>query len=352
MDFNFLKLKDGKVMPNKPKHILVIRLSAMGDVAMVVPILSALSQQYPNTKITVLTRAFFKPFFRDLPNVSVFPVEVKGKHKGVFGLYKLSKELKKLDIDGIADLHNVLRSNILKVFFSGKQCIQIDKGRAEKRGLISGNKFQQLKTTHQRYANVFEKLGFQIDLSNPSFPKRNELNNQATSIIGQDLKKMIGIAPFAAHESKMYPLDLMKKVVDLLSKDYKVILFGGGKTEIDILNEFENNFENVVNVAGKLSLDEELDVISNLNIMLSMDSGNSHIAAALGVKVITIWGVTHPFAGFYPFNQPEDYALLADRKQFPEIPTSVYGNKYPDNYKEASRSISPNMIIEKIVSIV
>ena len=95
-------------------------------------------------------------------------------------------------------------------------------------------------------------------------------------------------------------------------------------------------------------LDEELDVISNLDMMLSMDSGNSQLAAMLGVKVVTIWGATHPYAGFAPFNQPEDYALLADRKQFPLIPTSIYGNKYPESYREASRSISPETIIDKI----
>ena len=105
----------------------------MGDVAMSVPVLCALTKQYPDTKITVLTRAFFKPFFRDLPNVTVFPVEVKGRHKGVLGLYRLSKELKEAPIDAIADLHSVLRSNILKLFFLGRQFIQIDKGRAEKK---------------------------------------------------------------------------------------------------------------------------------------------------------------------------------------------------------------------------
>ena len=162
---------------------------------------------------------------------------------------------------------------------------------------------------------------------------------------------MIGIAPFAAHESKMYPLDIMKTVVESLSKNHKIILFGGGNKEIEALNDFENAFVNVINIAGKLSFEEELDVISNLDIMLSMDSGNAHIAAMLGVKVITIWGVTHPFAGFTPFNQPEDYLLLSDRIEYPEIPTSIYGNKFPENYKEASRSISPETIINKIESV-
>tara|TARA_R110002049_G_scaffold307520_2_gene508254 strand:- start:10551 stop:11570 length:1020 start_codon:yes stop_codon:yes gene_type:complete len=338
-------------MRKPPKHILTIRLSAMGDVAMTVPVLRALTQQYPELKITLLTRVFFKPFFRDLSNVTLFTAEVNEKHKGVFGLYKLSKALKKLDIDAIADLHNVLRSNILKTFLTGKPCIQIDKGRTEKKELVSGKSFQQLKTTHQRYADVFEALGYKVDLSNPIFPKPKLLNNNILNSIGHDSQKCIGIAPFAAHESKMYPLDLMEKVIENLSNEYKIMLFGGGKHEADILNDFEGKYENVYNVAGKLTLDEELDLISNLDVMLSMDSGNAHLAAMLGVKVVTIWGVTHPYAGFAPFNQPEDYALLPDRAQFPKIPTSVYGNKYPEGYKNAAGSILPETVINKIKSI-
>ena len=341
----------------------------MGDVAMAIPVLRVVARQYPEVKITVLTRAFFKPFFRDLQNVTVFPAEVKGKHKGAFGLYKLARQLNKENhFYAIADLHSVLRSKVLKQFIRCKRFVSIDKGRKEKRLLTSGKLFEQLKTTHQRYANVFETLGFPLDLTNPIFPEKVVLNQKLKLILGEDYRKRIGIAPFAAHESKMYPLDLMKKVIESLAKDYKVILFGGGKNEIDVLNDFETAFKNistksilnegsrlslgVVNVAGKLSLDEEMDVISNLDVMLSMDSGNAHIAAMLGVKVVTIWGVTHPFAGFYPFNQPNDYALLPDRNQFPKIPTSVYGNNYPESYKEASRSISPEIVVEKIKSVI
>ena len=327
-------------------------MSAMGDVAMTVSVLRAFSQQYPDVKLTVLTRAFLTPLFRDIPNVSVFPADVKGKYKGIFGLWKLSKKLRELGIDTIADLHNVLRSKILKFFLFGVKCFQIDKGRAEKKALISGEKFIQLKTTHQRYAEVFEKLGFKLDLTNPTFPKQAILNDKTIAIVGTDTLKWIGIAPFAAHKSKMYPLDLMKEVIETLSKKYKVLLFGGGQHEIDLLNTFENEFDNTINLAGKLSLDEELDVISKLDVMLSMDSGNAHLAAMMDIKVITLWGVTHPFAGFAPFNQPSNYALLSNRNKYPKIPTSVYGNKYPDEYKEASRSISPETIIDKIESVI
>ncbi len=324
----------------------------MGDVAMTVPVLRAFTQKYPEVKLTVLTREFFAPFFRNIPNVAIYAVDVKKKHKGLFGLCRLSKELKKLKIDAVADLHNVLRSKILKLFLSGKKVVQIDKGRKEKKALVSGEIIQQLKTTHQRYADVFEKLGFSINLTNPTFPKKEIINQGVSKITGKKTNKWIGLAPFAAYESKMYPLDAMEQVIESLSKTHKVILFGGGENEIQILNTLEEKFHNTINVAGSLTLEDELNLISNLELMLSMDSGNAHIAAMLGIKVVTIWGVTHPYAGFAPFNQPEDYLLLSDRKQFPLIPTSVYGNKYPENYREVSRSIAPETIIKKLESII
>jgi ADP-heptose:LPS heptosyltransferase len=339
-------------MSKPQKNVLVIRLSAMGDVAMTVPVLRALTNQYPELKITILTRPFFKPFFRDLKGVEVFKADVKGEHKGVFGLYKLARTLNKKKFYVVADLHNVLRSKILKKFIRCKRFITIDKGRKEKKQLTSGKVFKQLKTTHQRYADVFERLGYKIDLKNPSFPEKAVLNDKLKNVIGNTNLKRIGIAPFAAHEGKMYPLHLIKGVIQELSKEYHVLLFGGGTKETEILNAFENMYKNTVNLAGKLSLDEEMDVISNLDVMLSMDSGNAHIAAMLGVKVVTIWGVTHPNAGFAPFNQPADYALLPDRKKFPLIPTSVFGNKYPDAYKNVAGTINPKRVIEKIKSII
>ncbi|WP_299332705.1 glycosyltransferase family 9 protein [uncultured Psychroserpens sp.] len=337
-------------MSKQPKHILVIRLSAMGDVAMTVPVLRALSSQYPTVKVTVLTKPFFKPLFKTLNNVSVFEADIKGKHKGVIGLWKLSRELRRLEFDVVADLHNVLRSKILKYFFFGKKVIQIDKGRQEKKALVSGQNFKQLATTHQRYAEVFEKLGYAVDLDHSTFPKKENLRSKYLQVIGKDSRPWIGIAPFAAFKGKMYPLDSMNKVVEYLSQEYKVLLFGAGNEEAQALNTMANQYDNVTNLAGRFSLDEELDIISNLDLMIAMDSGNAHLAAMLGVKTLTIWGVTHPYAGFLPFNHTIDSAILADRHKFPKIPTSVYGNKLPEGYENAISSITPERIISKITA--
>ena len=346
-------------MPNPILHIAVIRLSAMGDVAMTVPVIRAFVEQNPNVKITIVSRPFFKPFFNGIPNVNFFAVDVKGRHKGSKGLLKLHSDLKQLNIDAVADLHNVLRSQILRTLFalSSKKVAHTDKGRAEKRALTRAQDkiFSPIKTMVERHVDTFKKLGFSIDLSNPKFPQKVNLAEDILKITGEKTtQKWIGIAPFAQYDSKVYPQDLMEKVIEELASDTtnKIFLFGGGNKEIEILNSFSNCNQNVINVAGKLKLQQELDLISNLDVMLSMDSGNSHMAAMLGIKVITLWGATHPFAGFAPFNQPFENCLVSDREKFPLLPTSVYGNKKVEGYQNAMRSINPDEIVNKIVAYI
>lgn len=292
--------------------------------------------------------------FEEFPNVHFFPAEVKGKHKGIKGLLSLARELKKEEVDAVADIHNVLRSNVMNAFFklNGIEAAKIDKGRAEKKALTRArNKiFQPLKTTVERYAEVFEKLGFPIDMEQHIFPVRKEIPPKMIPLFDKTYKKHLGIAPFAAHQGKMYPLDLMKEVIAQLDseKNIQIFLFGGGKKEVELLKEIAQKHSSVTNLAGELSFDQELAMISNLDAMLAMDSGNAHLAAIYDVPTITIWGMTHPYAGFYPYNQPAENALLADRERFPLIPTSIYGNKLPEGYEKAMESISPITVVEKL----
>ncbi|WP_264566087.1 glycosyltransferase family 9 protein [Flavobacterium sp. N3904] len=331
-----------------------MRLSAMGDVAMTVPVLRAFVNQYPEVKITVVSRPFFKPFFEGIPNLSFFAFDEKERHKGFVGLLRLFQDLKELDINAFADLHNVLRSKIVRTLFalSGKKTASVDKGRVEKKALTrSENKiFKPLTTMFERHVKVFEELGFSVNLSNPIFPSKAILDSEILNIIGNSQQKLIGIAPFAQYDSKVYPLDLMKQVIEALALDSnnKILLFGGGKKEIEILNTLSLGKQNVINMAGKIKFPQELQLISNLDVMLSMDSGNAHIAAMLGLRVITLWGATHPFAGFSPFNQPLENALVSDRNLYPKLPTSVYGNKKVEGYEDAMRTIVPERVVEKI----
>lgn len=344
------------MVKNSPKHLLVIRLSAMGDVAMTVPVLIALTQKFPDLKITVLTKSFYSPIVDQISNVTVYAADVKTRHKGILGLWRLYKELKEHQISNVADLHNVLRSTILKKFFKlgGIPVVQIDKGRAEKRALTSPTDkvFKPLKTTVQRYADVFHKLGLPITLDDSCMLPKQHLSKELKQRLAIEGEQCIGVAPFAAFKGKEYPINLMEEVLQKLNgiKNIKILLFGGGAIEKQQLGIWENQFSKCTNAAGMVSFAEELKLISNLDLMLAMDSGNAHLAAMYGVPTITLWGVTHPYAGFYPFGQ-EHNAIMSDREKFPLIPTSVYGNKFPTGYDKVMETITTNQILQKILYI-
>lgn len=325
---------------------------------MTIPVLQEFTNTYPTVKLTIVSRAFLKPIFSDIPNCNFLEADVYGRHKG-FGLIKLAKEAKSLGVDAVADLHNVIRSKIITSYLScicGIPLSTIDKGRKEKKELIkaNGGTIHPLKTTHQRYADVFSGLGFPLKLKDRGLRSRKPLNPRLRSLIEPLQKKLIGIAPFAAHHGKEYPFKMMEEVIAGLDSmgDCHIFMFGGGEREIAILSSIAKVFPSVTNIAGQLTLEDELSLISNLDVMVSMDSGNGHLASMYGIPVITLWGVTHPYAGFKPYCQPMENQLCADRTNFPLIPTSIYGNRYPEGYDKAMETISPKDIIAAILRVI
>jgi len=335
----------------KNENILVIRFSSLGDIVILVPLLRVLFKTYPNLNITIATNKKLRPVFFEFKRLKFFNVDFNKTHKGLIGLWRLFNELKVLNISCIADLHAVIRSYIIGGFFklSFFKLKRINKGRIVKKALIrKKNKvFRPLISTLYRYSDVFGKLGYPIDFVNHEFPDKLSMPEKLIGKYDKKEKLFVGIAPFAAHIGKIYPLDLMQKVVGYLEKNYKIFLFGFGKEQTSKLNLWENAFSNVYNCSDRLNLLDQIKLISNLNLMISMDSFNGHLAANAGIPVITIWGMTHPFLGFSPFLQPDLNQIVIDRNKFNLIPTSVYGNKIPKGYENAFRTISPLTILER-----
>jgi len=331
----------------------------MGDVAMTVPVLQVFVDTYPDVKITILTRKLFAAFFEDIENVSVHIADVNGAHKGIFGLRRLANEVKKLGIDAVADLHDVLRSKVIRQFLSWSSIPyqSIDKGRDEKAALVrKENKiFKQLKTSHQRYADVFADLSYPIDLSKYNSPNIPDISQKTKDLLDilcpsyADHSNWIGIAPFAKHAGKAYPIDLMEEVIETLASEERLILlFGGGDEETRILQQIDNQYPNVINMAGKIRLTEEMRLIHKLSLMISMDSANMHIASLVGTRVLSLWGATHPYAGFYGWGQTPDDAFFPDADRYPLLPCSIYGNKVYNGYEDCMRSIEPSDIVDRI----
>jgi len=218
----------------------------------------------------------------------------------------------------------------------------IDKKRKERKALTRNeNKiFKPLTPIHYLYQEVFNKLGFSVDLTKDHiYPPSKTFNLNVESInIGSD--KLVGIAPFAKHEAKMYPLDLMQKIVSYVQEKHAVFLFGYGKIEMETIKRWSNVFKNVYSCEDLGGFENELALISNLDLMISMDSANGHIASIYNVPVITLWGLTHPYTGFTTFNSDLKNQFCVDREKFPLVPNSVYGNKMIKGYENAMRTIS------------
>ncbi|ATL47546.1 hypothetical protein COR50_10405 [Chitinophaga caeni] len=342
---------------SKLRTILATRFSAMGDVAMCIPVIRSVLAANPGLQIVFVTNKKWGALCEDVPGLVFFPADVKGAHKGVPGLYKLSREIRKsYKIDALADLHQVLRSQVLRTFFklAGTKVAVIDKGRAEKKALTrrENKELKPLQSTVDRYASVFRELGLQFDLL-PIERQQKTLQPGTLQLTGEKrTDTWIGIAPFAAHREKMYPLDNMKEVIQHYAAQpgVKVLLFGGGEAEIRALNELEVKYPSVVSLAGKIGLNEELDVISNLDVMLSMDSANMHLASLFAVPVVSIWGATHPYAGFMGYGQEMMNAVQVDLSC---RPCSVFGNKTCFRGDWACmEQILPPMITHKVDNVI
>lgn len=323
------------------KKLLALRFSALGDVTMIAPVLEEFMNQNPDVEVYVASRPFMGTIFKSNPRIKFIPIDLNNKYKGIFGLVKLYNELKVHDFDYVADLHNVIRTKVVTALFklNGTKTATLDKGRAEKKALVSQENrvFQQLKLTTERYADVLRELGFQLTLSHQIQPQFNKE------------EKAIGIAPFAAFRSKMYPIEKMKIVAKKLAEDgYKIYLFGGGKKEVDELKTWENFHPNIQSLAGILKFEEELEAIAKLQVMISMDSANMHLASLKGTRTISIWGGTHPYAGFLGYGQSYDDVIQDETLTC--RPTSIFG-KDPKGFENFDyfQNLSAEYVYEEII---
>jgi len=335
-------------MSQKPRTILAIRFSAMGDVAMTIPVMKLVLDANPDLQIVFVSNKNWGALCAGIPRLIFFPADLKGTHKGFKGLFGLFRSIRKAyQIDAVADLHQVLRSQIVRTFFklSGKPVAVIDKGRAEKKALArQENKIlRPLTSTIERYAQVFRQLGLTIDLNTtpPVFPRQSK---------GSD--KWIGMAPFATYREKTYPLDKMEAVLAVLVQQpgTKVLLMGGGAAEVAQLTALAAKYPAAIVIAGRYTLPEELVVISQLDVMISMDSANMHLASLFGVPVVSIWGATHPFAGFMGYGQSMDLAVQVD--DLPCRPCSIFGNKPCFRGDHACMEwLPPAAVVAKVLTI-
>ncbi len=400
-------------------NILLIRFSALGDVAMLAPVVREYALKHPSDTLTVLSKPFHAPLFNDLaPNVYFLGRDPKRDYKGIRGLYRLFCELHQMNFDLVIDMHDVLRTKFLRKLFRmhGYPVRHIDKHRSLRRKITAPEEKKQLMRLPTAFENYSEALGASseelrvkseecreaLDASSEELRVKSEEShaddiqskgNSNSSLFTLHSSLKIGLAPFAAHAGKIYPLERMEKVIELLIEkrpECRIILFGGGGKEKEQMEKWAEKYSNVelastlseeLRVKSKKfklrgekeyvseecqskgnsnsslftlhssltdsSLYYELQLMKDLDVMLSMDSGNMHMASLMGTRVVSIWGATHPWAGFLGWQQSEDDCV--QRCDLKCRPCSIYGNKPCLRGDMECMNIEPLKVVEQLL---
>lgn len=297
-------------------RILVIRFSALGDVAMTVPVVLQVLEQNPDVHIDFLTRPFMAKMLPNHERLRAVGADVDKQFTGFWGLRKLAVKLKKVGkYDAIADLHFVLRSRTISFFLNGSKVklATMDKGRAEKKKLTrKENKVRgALRPMTERYADVFRKLGLTVELPHELHPKEN--------------RSGIGFAPFAQHKGKAWPLQHARELLETLSSEGEEVVLYGGPNEVDALGELAGDLPHI-RIHKGTGIANDIESMQGLKLMISMDSANMHLASLAHIPVVSIWGATHPDAGFLGYGQKVDNAVQVSTDELSCRPCSVFGN--------------------------
>ncbi len=320
----------------------------MGDVAMLPHAVRALKEAYPQLKVTVASRPLFRPFFAGL-DVDFLEVDTKGSEHSLLGMWRLARKAREMGVDAVADAHEVMRSEAfrLSMWLHGIPVAYIRKGRMAKKAFIrkGGRGCLPLKPTVVRYVDVLRRLGFEVE--NPVPACKTERPNP----MGEKTTTWVGFAPFSAQKGKTYPEDLSRELVALLSARFgRVFIHSGGGQEQAFAQEMEQKYENVTALFGKVKLEGEMNVISHLDCVISMDSLVMHLASLMATPCVSVWGATHPDLGFLGWGGDADNVLQADMEC---RPCSVFGAK-PCKYGDyrCMRAVSPQQILEKVEQVV
>lgn len=337
----------------------------MGDVALLVPVVKSLTAAYPNVEVTVVTRPKFGPLFFDLERVTVFPADVDYTYTGILGLRDLfGKLLRKGPYDVVMDMHDHVRTVLLRGLFKvfGSRVVTFDKGRKEKKAFTRKDDKVTTPLTHtvERYRLAFEKAGYPFQITSPPYLALSESIQNASGWFGYkksaENKKWIGVAPFAMHKTKIWPLENYAVLFSEIIKggSVKFFLFGGGEKEIKFFETLKQQFpEHCEVIAGQLKLRQEIALMQHLDLMICVDSSNMHMSSLSGVPLLSIWGGTHPDVGFGPYGSTNQTIMQISREELPCRPCSVYGKEtcYIGEFPCLHR-ITPQSVSEKVLSLI
>ena len=338
-----------------PHSVLVMRMSALGDVAMTIPVLYPVCRANPGTRFVMLTKKWPASMFHDRPdNLMVVGIDTRTEYKGVSGLMKLASRLRRqYGIDAVADLHNVIRTRVIGLCMRahGIPVVHLDKQRARRRALIKHRDGEPVTPTIDRYRMVLEQLGLETPSDFIRLYDGKDVPESPMVPDKQPGQRWIAVSPFSAHDGKVYPMELMSQVIHELARrdHFRIFLMGGGKDEKVALRKMARDMKHVLSMAEiKHGFLDEYALLAKCDLMLTMDSANMHLASLMGLKTVVIWGATAPECGFPGYRQTGDHDVQLDMEC---RPCSIYGERDCrwGDYR-CLKNITPERVVSQVLA--
>lgn len=336
------------------KHILVIRLGNLASVAMCVHALRGLVRDFPELRVTLLTASAHQPLFAGIEGVE-FLFADQPLYRGYVGRLRLWRDIQRLGVDAVADLSATTLSRLLSFSFTPwrRRVAHLDKQRHEGKALT--RKFRKVMVQRTplaaRSRDLFGSLGLPFCMPAPIRRTNGvEIPRVVEILAGEKSTVWVGVSLLSPHHGTCYPIPLAARLVELLASRYeRLFLFGEGEYQRQFCEGMQQLHPSVISVAGLLSLEEQMDLLANLDVVVTIDGDILRLASLVGTPAISIWGATHPYLESSGYGQDPKFSLQCD---LPCRPCSVGGvRRCMFGTYECMNSISPDEVFRAVKSV-
>lgn len=326
--------------------ILILRFSSIGDIVLTTPVIRCIKQQVPGAEVHYCTKSAFQSILANNPYVD--KVHVLGN-----SLKELVQQLKVENFDYVVDLHNNLRTRIIKTRV-GKPNKSFNKLNFEK-WLIVNFKLNRLPDIHivNRYLDAAAALGIHDDGKGLDYfiPAQDEVDIQTLPEAFQN--GYVAFAIGAQHYTKRLPAE---RIIELCARLNQPVILLGGKEDAATGNEIAAHFDTqhpthntrattnneqritIYNACGKYNLNGSASLVRQASQVVSHDTGLMHIASAFQKDIISVWGNTIPEFGMYPFRTK--YKVLEVNNLSCRPCSKIGYSKCPKGHFKCMRDIS------------
>ncbi|MBK8575601.1 MAG: glycosyltransferase family 9 protein [Elusimicrobia bacterium] len=302
------------------RRVLVIRLSSLGDVVLTAPVLAALKAAWPGCHLTFLTKGAFAPVFSHSPHVNkVLQFEDKG-------LWGWAREIRQSRFDVIIDLHDTFRSRVWSFLSGAPRTVRYDKRAADRRRLVWTKRVSPRLSggVVDRYLETLTVLGISSAHRVPQLflGPEERLPDHLEKRLGPG--PFVAIAPGALHPTKRWGPDRFAEAADRLAEGKPVILLGAPADAPAAEAVLQTLTSSAQSFVGQTSVREMMLILRRCALLLTNDSGAMHVAAALGVPTVAIFGPTVKPFGFFPVGA---WTSAIEAANLDCRPCSVHGSK-------------------------